>query len=249
MRELDRKDLYWVLRILPREVSKLMKRSEGRLVLAGGFVRCAVSGEAPSDIDLFSPSKDLAKTWAQELALANRGKLTETDNAITVRCDASKLPVQFIHRWTYDHPEGIVKDFDFTIACAAVWGLHGLVDNWHSLCDDAFYSDLAAKRLVYRAPKRAEDAGGSMLRVLKFYQKGYRIPLDSLGAVIARLCSGIDERRLGSVGDPRDEATVARVLTGLLREVDPLLDPEHVAHLPSSDEVEIETTEENQKGA
>ena len=37
------------------------------------------------------------------------------------------------------------------------------------------------------------------------------------------------------------EKQLAKVLTGLLREVDPNVDPEHIAHLPSTEQ----TTEEN----
>ena len=101
---------------------------------------------------------------------------------------------------------------------------------WESLIDDRFYSDLAGKRLVYCSPKRNEDAGGSFLRVLKFYQRGYRIPLDSMGAVIARLVGGV---RMDQVNG---EEQLAKVLTGLLREVDPNVDPTHEAHLPSMKE-------------
>jgi hypothetical protein len=72
-----------------------------------------------------------------------------------------------------------------------------------------------------------------MLRVLKFYQRGYRIPLDSLGAVMARMAVAINADRLhGAVGG-NDEEKTATVLTGMLREVDPNLDPHHLAHLPS----------------
>ena len=104
------------------------------------------------------------------------------------------------------------------------------LDKWCSACDPRFYADLAAKRLVYRSPERNEDAGGSMLRVLKFYQRGYRIPLDSLGAVIARLIQGVKDPIL------LNEPKLARTLSGLLREVDPDIDPNHIAHLPSETE-------------
>jgi len=67
------------------------------------------------------------------------------------------------------------------------------------------------------------------LRVLKYYQKGYRIPLNSLGSVIARLIKSIDTGK----GDIHDEEWVGWVITGLLREVDPEIDPLHAAHLPS----------------
>src|SRR5205823_1616619 len=83
-------------------------------------------------------------------------------------------------------------------------------------------------RLVYRRPKRNEDAGGSMLRVLKYYAKGYRIPLDSMGAVIARMMMGVEWDKIRN-----SEDQLAEIVTGLLREVDPSIDPSHVAHLPA----------------
>jgi PHP family Zn ribbon phosphoesterase len=66
-----------------------------------------------------------------------------------------------------------------------------------------------------------------MLRVLKYYKKDYRIPIDSLGEVIARLVKDIDFDSRPS------ESELALVITGLLREVDPAIDPSHVAHLPA----------------
>ena len=36
---------------------------------------------------------------------------------------------------------------------------------------DEFYPDLAARRLVYTAPVRDEEAGGSLLRVRKFIER------------------------------------------------------------------------------
>ena len=73
-----------------------------------------------------------------------------------------------------------------------------------------------------------------MLRVLKFYQRGYRIPLDSLGAVIARLCQAVNWGKIETHGNT--EAQLGKVLTGLLREVDPNIDPLHESHLPSTEE-------------
>ena len=106
--------------------------------------------------------------------------------------------------------------------------------------DDDFYSDLAAKRLVYRAPQRNEDAGGSILRVLKFYQRGFRIPLDSLGAVIARLVNQIDPAAIEAGihhGDDLLGKTIeerwAHIITSKLHEVDPMVNPAYFSHLPS----------------
>ena len=72
-----------------------------------------------------------------------------------------------------------------------------------------------------------------MLRVLKYYQKGYRIPMDSLGKVIARLVSKVNFHAI----DPGDNEWLAKVVTGLLIEVDPAIDPLHNAHLPAQEEL------------
>jgi hypothetical protein len=87
-------------------------------------------------------------------------------------------------------------------------------------------------------PNELSLAGGSILRVLKFYQRGYRIPLDSLGAVIARLMKPVDFDKI--IGRTDQEDQLAKVLTGLLREVDPNVDPTHEAHLPAEDKIKAE---------
>jgi hypothetical protein len=102
------------------------------------------------------------------------------------------------------------------------------LQEWRSVASERFYPDIAGE----------EAAGGSMLRVLKFYQRGYRIPLDSLGAVITRLVDGVDFEKVFGVKSV-EIATLhfERIITSLLQEVDPMIDPDHIAHLPSADEV------------
>jgi hypothetical protein len=240
MIELNKRDLYWVLQRAPKCVVKLMEAQRDRLFLAGGFVRACVSGEEPADVDLFAPDAERAALYA-EILKGPHGTVWKSDNALTVRRPDARLPIQMIHRWTFERPEEVIESFDFTVAKAMVW-CRGRRDEathrmaWESLAHPDFYADLAAKRLVYTSPVRNEDAGGSALRVLKFYQKGYRIPLDSLGAVLARLTMAVDMERL-SAGVDR-EASVAMALTGLLREVDPLQDPQHLFHLPSESDAD-----------
>ncbi len=62
------------------------------------------------------------------------------------------------------------------------------------------------------------------MRILKFYQRGYRIPLESLGRVVSRLISGIDDFEV-FVGLSEEER--AKKITTLLREVDPEVNPDH----------------------
>src|SRR3546814_3611509 len=77
----------------------------------------------------------------------------------------------------------------FTVCQAAVWRTPD--GHWCSTCSDRFYVDLAARRLVYTSPVRDEEAGGSMLRVIKYVKRGYSIQVDSLGRVIDRIVSAV----------------------------------------------------------
>lgn len=226
--KLDLQDLKWGLQRLPLNLKTLMKEPEwaGNIFVGGGYLRSIVANEPINDVDVFVKSEKDAELLAYKLC-SDKRDIVKTDNAYTIK---DKMVIQIIHRWLFEKPEDVSNSFDFTICCA-VFYFDG--ENFDSYCDDRFYIDLASKRLVYRCPVRNEDAGGSMLRVLKYYQKGYRIPLNSLGAVIARLVGSVDTTRV----DLKNEAGVAHIITGLLREVDPDIDPLHQSHLPSDMEV------------
>lgn len=221
MSELLAEDVAWIVRRLPDDVIEILKAARGGIFLAGGFVRACVANEKASDVDLFSETPLVAQMVADSLAKARGRKAYKTDNALTI---GGPLPVQFIHRWTFQSPKECVESFDFTIARAAVW-CDGA--NWLSCCDPDFYPDLAAKRLRYRSPVREEAPAGSLLRILKFYQRGYRIPLDSLADVLGRMFRGVEQSKLVENGG------LERVLLGMLHEVDPLIDMSHASHLPA----------------
>lgn len=232
-------DVIWILRRLPKQLLVYMEKAQpGRVFLAGGFIRAAIANEEISDIDLFTPNKETARSGASAMASqfgrpGSPAKIQETQYAYTVM--VKPYPIQFIHRWSYATPELCILDFDFTIAQAAVW-FNPAVSGWDSCASDRFYADLAAKRLSYLSPDRQEDPGGSFLRLLKFYQRGYRVPLDSAGAIIARLVGGVDmdQIRSGAIATKVSKETrLGQVLTGLLREVDPATGS-HVAYLASA---------------
>lgn len=214
-------DISFLTRRLPHRVAKAMHDNH-KIVLAGGYIRSVIAREEVQDVDLFVASKDAATSLSHQLVAGVReARRFNSANAITIH-GLAKYPIQIIHRWVYDKPEDVIKSFDFTIASAAVWCLGNTSSrhpNWQSIAHDDFYSDLAGKKLVYMKPERNEDAGGSILRVLKFYQRGYRIPLDSLAAVVSRLIGGIDQNKI----DMGNEAARATIIHGLLREVDPLI--------------------------
>lgn len=233
--ELLTEDLRWAVIRLPHNLRKIMQDPEwvGKIFVGGGYLRSIVAGETINDVDVFTRDAVTAELLAYKLA-EDKKDVFKTANAFTVK---GKIPVQIIHRWVFEKPEDVALSFDFTICCAVI-SYNGVAEDiaktplWSSFCDERFYPDLAHKRLTYRSPQRNEDAGGSMLRVLKYYQKGYRIPLDSLGAVVARLLKSFDTDRTPLT----DEVGVAKVITGLLREVDPQIDPLHLSHLPSAEQ-------------
>lgn len=212
MQPLAEWDVPWIVRRLPKPVRELLS-SRKDVFVAGGFIRSVIANEPVNDIDLFAPSADAAA--AVSVALADGDPVHKTENAYSVKVGG--VMVQIIHRWTFQTPEECVASFDFTVAKAAVWNDGG----WKSTADERFYSDLAAKRLVYTSPVRNEDAGGSMLRLLKFYQRGYRAPLSTVGAVMARMVKSVDFGRVPPQDNPQYEEVLGKVLAGILREVDP----------------------------
>jgi len=214
MLQLTDNDLRFVASRLPKDIRELLKANPS-LFVAGGFIRAVIAGEEPADIDIFGPSKEILDATAKVLAEKRQGsRLVRTDNAITV-IQVGRLPVQFITRWVFDSLNTCCASFDFTVCQAAI----RQSSTWESARHDDFYSDLAARRLVYTAPVRNEDAGGSLLRVIKYVRKGYTVQVQSLGAVVSRLVQGI---RQSEDGREMTEEWRAQVLTGLLREVDPL---------------------------
>lgn len=236
MRPISDYDIAWCVKRLHPTIVKVMQEHGAKIVCAGGFIRSCIANEPIQDIDLFVPSAEFGRQLAQQIARAHGSAIHTTENAITI--SGPKTPIQIITRWVFQKPEDVIASFDFTIACAAFWWelspyKDGKQDppKLYGGCDDRFYEDLAARRLVYRAPIRNEDAGGSMLRVLKFYQRGYRIPLDSLGAVMGRMFK--DYNSPGDMGDMERERHIAKVMTGFLREVDPNTFADLTAHLPA----------------
>jgi len=220
MTMLNKTDMHYILSRVPRDIMVLL-REDPTLFMAGGIIRALIAQEEPKDIDLFGRSQEQLEATADRLISLreNNGEKSRkhvTDNAITV-LTPGRLPVQFITRWVFEHADQCKDSFDFTI-CQAVIHYYPANQEFLSQTHPDFYADLAARRLVYTSPVRNEDAGGSLLRVIKYVRRGYSVQVNTLGAVCARLHRGVDPARWGG-----DEGMLAAVYGGLLREVDPLL--------------------------
>lgn len=202
MQRLNNQDFKWIIKRLPEKVVKVIKSMPDKpesFIIAGGFIRSLIAKEPVNDIDIFTKSKELAKQFADKLKEVYNHNIHISDNAYSIVCD-NKL-VQVIYRWTFDSPEQIIEHFDFTIAQAAIWltdkngiAIHTEATryDWKSLCSDSFYSDLAAKRLVYTNPPNAEP-GSSLLRLLKFRGRDYNYSLISLANIVSRLTGANEE--------------------------------------------------------
>lgn len=211
MSQLTQGDLQFAVSRIPRDVRDLMVKHP--LYVGGGFVRETIAGGSVKDVDLFGASVEMLETVAGYITVLREARLHRSPNALTV-LKPPRIPLQFITRWTFSTPEELVSSFDFTVCQAVVWFQNS---RWHSAIHPSFYADLAARRLVYTAPVREEAAGGSMLRVRKFLQRGYNIQAQSLAGVIARLALASNKTGAATEGE------IANAITGLLHEVDPIL--------------------------
>lgn len=182
MLELCKNDLDWALRKIPNSLKYQIEKDlkYHPYLIAGGFIRSCVSGERINDIDVFTHSKEAAQNFADKFCSRNRQFVSE--NAISFNVEGSN--VQVIYKWTFNSPEEIIAHFDFTIAQAVLWCIDK--NKWNSMISDNFYQDLAAKRLVYTNPDNPE-AGGSMLRMIKFVRRGYNPTLTTIAQIIGNL--------------------------------------------------------------
>lgn len=212
--ELDRLNVDFAVSGLPKKLKDVMQIDywKNKIFVAGGYIRSIITNTDISDIDIFVPDFEHAKTLLSILS-TNNG-IIETENAYTIK---SKPVMQIIHRWAFNNIHDIINSFDFTICCA---GIYYDGKKWCSECNDRYYIDLASKRLIYMQPSINEDAGGSLLRVLKYYNKGFRITLASYGAIIARAI--VNNPKI--INDLNNETKLATTITDILKEVYPRID-------------------------
>jgi hypothetical protein len=185
MARLSKHDLSRVISAVPENILELVKSHNA--LIAGGFIRAIVSRETPSDLDIFFNDADVANAFITDLAGSEKDRIFRTERAFSFSFKG--LLVQAVHRWNFADSVDVLEHFDFTIACAALfWVPLNPPDEsqWSSRVHEDFYADLAAKRLIYTSPVDPEP-GGSMLRLLKFTARGFRITIGSLSKLITEL--------------------------------------------------------------
>lgn len=242
--QLNKDDLRNVVTHLPKDIRKILTSHPGKVFVGGGFIRAVVGQEKISDIDMFGENAATLGMLAERLK-TDRGdtKVHTSKNAITILTN-NRHPVQMITRWLFTSADDLISSFDFTVCASAVYFQNG---EWKSQVSEHFYADLAAKRLRYTLPKREEEAGGSMLRVIKYVKRGYSISPKSLAQVMARVSVAANTNILNNSRINWDskciesETYVSLAIQEKLREVDPLLivdglDVEDDHEMPDEDE-------------
>lgn len=178
-----------VLDKLPPDVVGQLRDNSGQIVLAGGFIRDVLAGEAPKDIDLFvsSSTKRIATKVANALASRPGRNLVTTENAHTIT-GMSPTP-QIVYRWQFSHPSQVIDLFDFEVCKAAIW-YDAVSSSWVSKIAPRFREDLRDRRLTYSPPVVSDHKTDSLLRVLKFYARGYEINYLSLAQILVDTFQG-----------------------------------------------------------
>lgn len=100
---------------------------------------------------------------------------------------------------------GIGPECDQAWKCPCPTGLH---NGWRGICSPEFFEDLTSLKMRYTAPDRDEDPGASVLRMVRFAERGFHIEREDIARCIGRFVSRIDQDYVGSeLGMTNDEAT------------------------------------------
>lgn len=186
--DMDPRDIVSVVNKIPSFLTKQMQRFPVSVYLSGGFIRNAITGEQTHDIDIFLASDSIRSAIMLEMnqIVWLRGK--NSFSSVNIR-----PIVQLYFREYFPKPESILLNADFTICACAVWWTG---ERWTGIVCERFYSDLAAKRLVFINEKEQEELGG-LLRAHKLMARGYNLPVDELAKFLARFSSSLKEGALG----------------------------------------------------
>lgn len=184
---------------LPEDVKRLLMHFGSGLCVAGGFCRDAFIGEEPKDVDIFAVDANLLaeallwfKTEAKEYQLEKQK--TNSVNFVANMDDEQTgfrevPPVQFINRVFYPMHGELIKSFDWSVCQIAVYYI--IDDGWKGICTKAFGEDIQSGTLHYTAPERDEDPGGSVLRMMRFTQRGWKPTEESIARCLGRFQSRV----------------------------------------------------------
>lgn len=233
MRRLEASDTHRTVAGLPSALGRTMRDSETPVMVAGGYVRATIAGERAKDVDVFVPNEKAADDLLSRMAPGADPHVTEFARSVLV---GGRL-VQVIHRWDLSTPIDVMDQFDFTV-CQAV--VHHAGGEWRGVCSDLFYEDLASRRIRYtREPddeRPAIEAGGTLLRLVRYVARGYRASPETVAAVAYEAVRAVRDEG-GESWTGGDQFYRLSLLTETLRGVDPVPTPEWMRAAEESGEV------------
>jgi hypothetical protein len=193
-----------IVAALPTEIRELAISEGPNILIAGGFCRDVMTGAEPKDIDIFSVSSQAMHNAIHNFDWTEHYTARLTANAKSFIHDDDGPDVQFISRVYYaDHFEA-VKSFDFSICQVGVFYIPG--KGWEGICTVEYMEDLPEFKMRYTAPERDEDPGASLLRMVKFVSRGYKIAEADIARVMGRFVVKLDEEPR-SVPETEESAT------------------------------------------
>ena len=134
--------------------------------IAGGALTSAFTGSEIRDVDFYFKSQGAFAAAIEQAYDEGFWCLAATDRAVTF-ATRSKV-VQLMHFDFFANPDAVFDAFDFTV-CMAAYDIDGKCFNFH----DEFMKHASQRFLQFHSGTRYPF--GSLLRVLKYQQRGYTI--------------------------------------------------------------------------
>lgn len=193
-----------IVRCLPPEVKEILMDRGHQLIVAGGFCRDVMTGRPAKDIDIFAISEPIMKDAIDSFGVLHTWARKQTANSVTFEeffpTDES-VPVQFITRVYYPDHIDLIHSFDFSVCQIGVYWQPGDTgySQWVGICSDLFWRDIFSETATYTDPERDEDPGASLLRLVRFAGRGYKINEKDIAAVTGRFVSTL-------TGEPKAQA-------------------------------------------
>ena len=169
---------------IDEEISKLTywaKDLEEDSYICGGYLRDLLIGKEPHDIDIFFTIPNEQKRWEKIEQITSKllqskkmQLLSRTENAVTIGWKAHP-PIQLVAKIGEESLEDILDHFDFSVCMVGTQIYRYSPEDIYAT--PRFYTDMLNKQLYYTG---SSHPGASLIRLVKFMQKGFTPDLTSL---------------------------------------------------------------------
>lgn len=190
MRRFDRTTVDLFVRKLPAEVHNTLLNSDGKVVLAGGYLRAVLMHQKIRDIDLFVADGDRStaeavttKILAEGNAQCHAKKVMSlykgfTTGPVAFTLESDVLPVQVCWGRKFSSPANLIEGFDLGPSQACLYYLSGY--GWEAFGTDAFWTDINNLSLTYLNCSSIKGMYTSGARILRYLKYGFKMDSHNL---------------------------------------------------------------------